>query len=164
MSELPRPMALDRIGPSGVTVTVEASPAELEAIARRLMLPAVTQLHCTFQVRRIAAGIFAADGVLEAVAEQVCVLSLDRFTQPIQEAFTIHFVPAGEEDDEPEPDAVDQIPYDSGAVDLGEAAIEQLALALDPYPRKPGATLECSPDTEAGAFGALAHLKPRLQD
>ncbi len=164
MAEFPRPLALDRIGPHGVSMTVTADAAELAVIAQRLMLPSVKRLVCRFDIRRSEAGILVADGVLDAAAEQVCVVTLDPFIQTVHEAFTVHFVPAGDEEDEPEPDAVDQIPYDSSAIDLGEAAIEQLALALDPYPRKPGATL---PEGLGGAlspFAALAGLKPGLQD
>ena len=61
--------------------------------------------------------------------------------------------------------------YDSlvdGKIDLGEVAVEQLSLALDPYPRAPGATFagvagEKAPEPEepapAGPFAALAGLK-----
>jgi hypothetical protein len=42
---------------------------------------------------------------------------------------------------------------------LGEAAAEQLALALDPFPRKPGAEMPGSyAGSEGGAFGELAKL------
>ncbi len=164
MSELSRPLALDRVGSNGVALTIEASAAESAAVAARLMIVSVPTLRCAFKVRRVEAGLFAADGLLEAEAEQNCVLSLDPFVQTIREAFTVHFVPDGEEDGDPEPDAVDQIPYAGSAVDLGEAAVEQLALALDPYPRKPGATLPAGLEPPSGPFAALLQIKPRLQD
>ncbi len=41
-------------------------------------------------------------------------------------------------------------------IDLGEALAEQLALALDPYPRKPGAKLPSeASDDGANPFSAL---------
>ena len=46
-------------------------------------------------------------------------------------------------------------------IDIGEVAAEFLALALDPYPRKPGVEF-APPEEEAptgSAFGALARLK-----
>ena len=44
----------------------------------------------------------------------------------------------------------------------GEAAAEQLALALDPYPRSPDAVLPDVPDDpEAQPFAALAPLQRR---
>lgn len=155
--ELSRPVALDRIGPQGTVVNVEAGGAELEAVAARLRVPSVSRLGCTFRLRRIGPSLIEAQGTLQAAVEQVCVVTLDAFVQELREEFTVHFVPSGTEDDEPEPDAVDQIPYGGSAIDLGEAAVEQLALALDPYPRKPGAALpEAAQDEPSGPFTVLA--------
>ena len=47
-------------------------------------------------------------------------------------------------------------------LDLGEAAAEQLALALDPYPRAPDAVLPDIPDEpEVLPFATLASLRRR---
>jgi uncharacterized metal-binding protein YceD (DUF177 family) len=73
---------------------------------------------------------------------QTCVISLDDFGAELDEHFGLSFVPAGEEADDIDPeDPVDEIGYRDSVLDLGEAAAEQLGLALDPYPRRPGATL-----------------------
>ena len=65
------------------------------------------------------------------------------------------------ESDELDLEAEDEIPYEGTSIDLGEAASEQLALALDPFPRKPGAELPGSVGPhESGAFAALAKLLP----
>jgi len=67
---------------------------------------------------------------------------------------------AGEEPSDGDDDP-DDIPADeSGVVDLGEELVQQLSLALDPYPRAPGA--EIPPEHAGGAhgpFAALARLK-----
>jgi hypothetical protein len=45
-------------------------------------------------------------------------------------------------------------------IDLGEATTEQLALALDPFPRKPGA--EIPPEAKEapeGPFAALGRIR-----
>ena len=60
-------------------------------------------------------------------------------------------------------------PLEGGALDLGELVSEELALALDPYPRKPGvAPVDLSfgapeeeSDEEDSPFAALAALKGR---
>ena len=90
-------------------------------------------------------------------------VTLDEFPQEIGEDFAVRFVPAGTESDE-DPESEDEIPYESGLIDLGEATIEQLALALDPYPRKPGAALpeEAEPEDES-PFAALARLRDRAR-
>jgi uncharacterized metal-binding protein YceD (DUF177 family) len=98
-----------------------------------------------------------AQGELEARVTRVCVVSLDEFETAVAEEFRVRFVPAGLESDEIDPDADDEIPYAGGEIDLGEAAAEQLALALDPYPRMPGVEL---PETgEAAVEGPFAALR-----
>ena len=156
MMEVHRPVALDRIGPQGTIVNVEAGHAEVAAVAARLGVPLVSRLGCTFRLRRVGSSLIEAQGTLQAAVEQICVITLDPFVQDLREEFTVHFVPSGTEDDDPEPDTVDQLPYEGSAIDLGEATVEQLALALDPYPRKPGATLpDVAQDEPSGPFAAL---------
>jgi len=162
MTELSRPFALDRIGAAGAEVVVEAGPDELAPLGRRLMIPAVNRLLCRFRLRRAGDAVIAATGTLEAEVVRECVLTLDEFPQEMREDFTVEFVPSGSETDDPDPESPDQIPYEGGAIDLGEAAVEQLALALDPYPKKPGA--EESPlgeEEQPGPFAGLAALRPK---
>jgi uncharacterized metal-binding protein YceD (DUF177 family) len=161
MTELSRPVVLDRLG-AGAEHVVDARPEELEPLARRLMIPAVNRLHCGFRLHRGGAGVIEAQGQLEAEIVQVCVLSLDEFPQLVREEFAIQFVPAGSETEDDDPDSPDQIPYEDGVIDLGEAAAEQLALALDPYPKKPGAAEPASDPAESpGPFAGLAALRPK---
>ena len=56
----------------------------------------------------------------------------------------------------------------AASIDIGEAAAETLALALDPYPRAPdaGEALKAAGvkgEEEAGPFAALAALKGKLR-
>ena len=94
---LSRLLALDRIGASGAALTVRADPPECAAVAVRLQVPGVASLACSFRLRRVGESVIEAAGVLDAVATQVCVVSLEEFAQPIHETFTLHFVPAGAE-------------------------------------------------------------------
>ncbi len=72
----------------------------------------------------------------------------------------MHFILEGRQSEEDDPDEPDQLVYDGVAVDLGEATVEQLALALDPYPRKPDAVLPVlDTDESGGGFAALAKLR-----
>ena len=158
MTELSRLLAPDRVGAGGLEQVVEAGPEELLALARRLMIPAVLRLRCTFHLRRAAGAVIAAEGDLEAEVVQVCVATLDEFEQPVSERFAVTFVPAGSETDDDEPDSPDQLPFE-GVIDLGEAAAEQLALALDPYPRRPDAPELDNGESATGAFAALAALR-----
>ena len=130
--ELHRPMLLDRIGPNGLDVTVEATPAECAALAARMQLPAVHAVSCTFHLVREDRDTILARGHLKARVTQTCIVSLEDFEAPVEEVFRICFVPAGEETDDLDPESDDEIPYEGNVIDLGEAAAEQLALALAP--------------------------------
>jgi hypothetical protein len=161
--ELSRPLAVERVGNAGLDFLVEASSNECAALARRMKLPGVMSLACSFHLERDLAGTLLARGHLMAGIVQTCVVSLDDFATVVEEHFALRFVRQGTESDNPDPEALDEIPYaDGGMIDLGEAAAEQLALALDPYPRAPGAMLpEIEPDEEPGLFAPLSALKRR---
>ncbi len=134
-------------------VVVETSEAERAALAARMGLPAIHALAGRFALAREASGVVAATGRLTAIVVQTCVVSLEDFEQAIAEEFVVRFVPEGTESDDPDPDSVDEIPYAGDIIDLGEAIAEQLALSLDPYPRRLDARL---PDE------ALDAVDPRL--
>lgn len=159
-AELARPVAVARIGAAPLSVEVNATADECRALAVRMRIPAILTLDCTFILLREPGGV-RADGRMRACVVRVCVVSLDEFEAEIAEAFTVRFVPVGTEADEIDPEADDEIPYGNGTIDLGEAATEQLALALDPYPRKPGATLADEPSASPSGFAALEALRRR---
>jgi uncharacterized metal-binding protein YceD (DUF177 family) len=145
--ELHRTVLADRIGGASFEVAVEATETERAALALRMRLPAILALRCDFRLVRLTADCILAEGELRARIVQTCVISLDDFEAEVEERFRLRFVPAGEESDDLDPEADDEVGYSDGMLDLGEAAAEQLALALDPYPRAPGAEL---PEIEAG--------------
>jgi len=158
--ELHRPLAVERIGSFGVDFLVEADQAERAALAERMQLPAVLSLTCRFHLERDTAGDIMAHGHLLACIVQTCVISLDDFETTVEEHFTVRCVPEGEESDDCDPESLDELGCAEGILDLGEAAAEQLALALDPYPRAPGAELpdlEVAPDEHQ--FAGLAAFK-----
>ncbi len=160
--ELYRPLAVDRVGPGGLAVEVRADDAECRALAARMDIPAVESFLCRFSLSALPGGIVLAEGDLQARVVRICVLTLDSFETVTEERFRLRFVPAGRESDDDDPEADDEIAYPGAAIDLGEAAAEQLALALDPYPRKPDATLPAEVESAADSpFAALARRQPR---
>jgi uncharacterized metal-binding protein YceD (DUF177 family) len=162
IAELSRPLAVERVGRAGLDLLVEASRDECAALARRMNLPTVLSLSCRFHLEQDSAATLSARGHLVARVVQTCVVSLEDFTTIVEELFVLRLVSSGTESDNPDPEEPDEIPYDDGIVDLGEVAAEQLALALDPYPRAPGAVLpEIEIDAEAGQFASLSALKRR---
>ena len=159
--ELSRPQRVDSLAPAGITIDVLAGPAECAAIAARLGIPEVKSFSARFTLRPITQGAVHATARLTARMVRVCVVSLEPFETTQRCAFSVRFVPAGQESDDEDPGSEDEIPYQGGVVDLGDAAVEQLALDLDPFPRIEGAVLpeEATADRQS-PFAALARLRP----
>jgi uncharacterized metal-binding protein YceD (DUF177 family) len=139
--EFSRMLPLSRIGRAGAAMDIAANEAERALLAKRLGIAGIEALRCQFQLHALPGGAIAADGVLTARVIQICVVSLDPFAQDIAESFTLRFVPEASLTASIDPETEDEIPIVGDALDLGEAAAEQLALSLDPYPRSPGAAL-----------------------
>jgi uncharacterized metal-binding protein YceD (DUF177 family) len=142
--EFSRPIEVDEIGTDGVEVEIAAEPPEREALARRFGLVGIAHLAATATVKRISRRLFRVDGSFEADVVQTCVVTLEPFSTRLAQPFSASFGEAGpglsalvtglEEDEQPEP-------IEGGVIDIGETVAQYLALALDPYPRKPGASV-----------------------
>ena len=157
--EMSRPFSIERMG-EAARVTVDADEAERAAIAARLGIESVADLGCRFELRRWEGATVQALGTLRARVRQVCVVSLESFDSDVAEDFEVRFVPEGAESDEIDFDAPDEIPYSGAVIDLGEAAVEQLALALDPFPKKPGAEIPAEAQEQAEhPFAKLRRLQ-----
>jgi len=161
-SELTRPVVLSKIGPTGLVVVVRATAEECAAIAVRMGIPAVQSLECVFHLTVEDDGVTVlALGKLRAEMTRECVVSAEDFDTSVEDAFEVRFVPSGQERDDPDPDLPDEIPYTPGSIELGEAAVEQLGLALDPYPRIEGATMPTTgDDPDQSPFAVLARRVP----
>lgn len=177
-NEFNRPQRLDTIGAGESQVHVVAEPGERAALAERFGLKAIDSLAADYRIRRDVQGIVAT-GHLSARVVQACVITDDPVPAAIEEDFAIRFLPetegeGGDEEIELSEDACDIVFYSGGAIDLGEAAAETLALALDPYPRSPAAEAALRDAgviseeeakrlaEESGPFGGLAGLRDQL--
>lgn len=171
-TEFARVERLDTIGGEDRQVSIEANDTERLALARRFGLVALDHLTATFAVRR-EGGAVIARGHVSAAVVQSCTVTAAPLTASVEEDVALRFVEpstgtGGDEEVELSGDALDTIEIEGGGVDLGEAAAETMALALDPFPRSPdaGAVLKQAgviSEEEAGAFGALAGLKAKLE-
>jgi uncharacterized metal-binding protein YceD (DUF177 family) len=146
--------------------------AEREALARRAGVNAVPTLSANFHVAPDGRGGASVEGALRASVTQNCVVTLEEFDSPIEEPISVRFAPP--ETIVGDPDGLVDIsgddppdPLVNGALDLAEVVGEFLALAVDPYPRKPGAVFEPPADPSHGKdspFAALEKLKDRPSD
>ncbi len=85
--EFHRLLSLDRIGPNGLDLTIEATAAESAALAVRMNVPAVLAMSCTFHLIREGRDSVLARGALRAEVTQTCVISLEEFDSPVEEVF-----------------------------------------------------------------------------
>ena len=110
----------------------------------------------------------------DAEVVQSCVVTLEPLPSRISDRIVQYFGREGlaaesdptevevavDEEDPPEPIV-------NGEIDMGEAVAQGLALALEPYPRKPGAAIaeevpKSAPATAApGPFAVLARLRKK---
>ncbi len=162
-----RVIRVDALPKDGETVTIEASPAEREALAAILELPSIERLSATLTVKRAAMGGARVLGAVSGELTQFCGVTLEPFPATVEEAIDVRFAPRDEEGearrrhDEPETvsmtDEDEPDPIVDGRIDLGALAAEFFALGLDPYPRKAGAAFEQPPQpiAETTPFAAL---------
>jgi hypothetical protein len=169
--EFSRPLDAAALEAREVVRKIEATPAERDALACRLDLHALRALSATLRVRRRSDQVVEVLGTFEADLEQTCVVTLDPVPAHLERKFhqiysaeveapageVVVSIDADEEDDAPEP-------LTDRGIDLGEAVVQQLAVSLDPYPRKPGAEIPAEygaadAGRQAGAFAALARLR-----
>lgn len=171
--EFSRPVRIDTLGEGNRSIAIEADEAERAALAARFGLLSLATLTAEAELRR-EGDVIIAEGRLRATAEQACVASGAPVPASVDEPFSLRFVPEGEieEGAEIELDAEDwdTIDYSGGAIDLGEAAAETLALSLDPFPRATGADavlreagVLSEDEVVTGPFAALQGLKDKLK-
>ncbi len=160
--EFSRPVRVDTIGEDARAITVTAEAAECAALAERFGLLGLERLEGRFTVRRDASGILV-EGQVRAAAIQACSITGEPIAATVDEEARLRFVEEADESEEVEldEDAIDVLPIEDGAIDLGEAAAETLALSLDPFPRAPGAEEKLReagviPEEEARPYSALA--------
>ncbi len=181
--EFSRPVAAEGVPAEGARWEFTAAPEECRALARRFELLALHRLSLRARLRPLRGGLMRVEGQISAALVQSCVVTLKPVEGRIEESFVALYGPppresepagrevagrevvvAPEDEDPPEPIA-------DGAIDLGELAAQQLALAMDPYPRAANADLAShaaatgGPGRErgasGGAFDALAAGKRR---
>lgn len=174
--EFSRPIALDRIGLKDKSYEISADEKERAALAERLGVPAVKSFDATIRLRLTSGGkIVRLSGHIKAALTQICVVTLEPIPTSVEESFSrLYSVEAGDEMEEvvvdmEEDDVPD--PIEDGHIDMGEAAAEHLALAMDPFPRAPGVAFdvppEFSPEQEAepelprSPFAELAALRKK---
>jgi uncharacterized metal-binding protein YceD (DUF177 family) len=169
VSGLHRRLRLADVARTTGPIRLAADEAERTAIAGRLGLQGLGRLEGELDVRPWLDGA-QVSGRFDAEVTYECGVTLDPFDAAVDGEIDVKLVPHGspnavrprgdlEHDLEAE-DPPEELPGQE--IDLGEVLIEQLALSLDPFPRKPDAEFEAPPSEPIESpFAVLKSLKDR---
>lgn len=165
-------------------VQVKATEQECRDVANRLQVVSIESAEISAKIiRETGTHVFCVKGVIKATLTQNCVVSLEPVSESVEDVFEAWFaddkdvvslekvrrerqnqfveseMPISDEHDDPEP-------LMDGHIDIGELATQQLALAINPYPRASDAVFEGSSEedverkeTSSGARNPFAALK-----
>jgi hypothetical protein len=165
-------IAVAQIPDTGLHRDTEADRAARDAMAEAAGLRDVLSARASFDVMHLGGGRVHVAGRVQARIGQSCVVTLEPVENDIDEPIDLIFAPpeqipelADFVDDQVEgeseiPDPPE--PIENGVIDLGRLATDVLFLAIDPYPRKPGAVFKpvvTAADPEDHPFAALKALQ-----
>ena len=152
-----------RLTPEHRHLDLAATAEERAALAARFGIPAIGALTAALDLAPEPGGVLRVRGRLRAEVTQECVATLDPVDQVVDAPLDLRLLPPGTPPTDDDPDSPDEIETADGTVDLGEAVEEQLALALDPFPRRPDVAMPepvgHEAETRPNPFAALARLK-----
>lgn len=146
-------LKVGHISANPVVVRLDADERERAALARLWDVQSVGGLHAELQVNRWKKDGIRLRGRVTGSIVQACVVTLEPVSSEIDEVIDQIFVPEGSKlariiaDESGEmvldPDGPD-IPdtFTGDTIDAGVVVAEFAAMAIDPYPRKPGVEFE----------------------
>lgn len=139
---------------------VTPNAGELAAIAKAYEVDAIESLTADFLLKPYRKAGLRVVGAIKAAVAQTCVVSLEPFVQEISLEVDRTFEPHSSrprkikdlnDDGEIEIDLESLDPPDvisDGVLDVGAVICEELALSLDPFPRKPGVKFKTGEETD----------------
>ena len=163
-------LKVDALPTEGKRFSVETDAGERQSVATLMKVEEVVRLDARLTARRFRGGV-EVSGELFAEVIQNSVVSLEPLHQQIEETISRVFMPVSKRtrgdvtngeivfsyDDADPPDT-----YAGPVIDLTDFLLESLALAIEPYPRRPDETLEVPQEDDGedvSPFVALEVLK-----
>lgn len=164
---------LDSMPPTGRELRLAVDEEQRQAVAAALAITAVERLEVTLHAVRFRGGM-RVTGRLYATIVQPSVVTLEPVRQVIEEPVDRVFLPGGEKPFAEKAGAEvfvdlegEDVPdhFEGPEADMSDLVIEALALAIDPYPRAEGESVEdlglpaADDDPEESPFARLKLLK-----
>ena len=152
-------------------LNLSGTAIECAALAKRFEISAITNIRATGNLKRVGSARVRLSVLLEAEVIQTCVVTLDPVSKRIEEKLDVQFEYGRILTASP------NLVFDPGSdleslvddfLDVGEFLAEELALSLDPYPKKSGIApaeelegfmVQADELSESRTFEALAALK-----
>jgi uncharacterized metal-binding protein YceD (DUF177 family) len=172
--EFSRPIVVEKIPSSGMTQILEANAAERQRLVERFGLLELPHLKAELTVH--SKGLdqsVAVTGKLIADIVQSCVVTLEPLPSHVEQNIDVLFVApelmeAVADSAQVDLDTEDTETIIDGMIDLGELVAQHLGIAMDPYPRKPGAAFVAAEygvaETPSNPFAQLINLPKKPKD
>jgi hypothetical protein len=143
--EFSRLVDVSRMGRLEHRLEIEANAEERAALARRFDLVELGELTAALVLKKrgdgvSGAGIVEMTGRWHARLAQRCVVTLEPVPAELGDEVRLYFGGAGNATADPLDDEGWPEPIEDGVIDAGEAVAQLMGVALDPYPRAPGAS------------------------
>lgn len=163
--EFSKIFALSLANDHAETVTLDAGEDARLDLALRFDVRAIASFSATLNVAPHAQG-FSVTGAVNAEIVQACVITGDHVPAKLEAPINVLLWTQDVDGDLEmleEAYGVDNIEQiDSEDYDLGEMCAQYLALAIEPFPRKEGASLDAIlPQRRSNPFSVLAQLKDK---
>lgn len=153
---------LGRLGNAGDEVRFAASADDLARIAAWAGIPSLEKLEARVEIKKLGPARFGLTFHLAADVTQSCVVTLEPVPSHMDHSFSRELVFVGQTRHRPDETGTrgkseSETVLDAGEeegpeeiqslhIDLAAPVLEEFALSLDPYPRRPG--VEFSPQNE----------------
>ena len=162
---------------AGFPVRLRADGAERQLVAEACGVNRIDRLEADLDLLRWRGGGVEIRGSVRATLEQDCVVTLEPLIQEIDQKIEATFLPEGSKlarkarrhaqeivVDPEGPDAPET--FGGDVIDVWPVVVEFLVLAIDPFPRSPGARLEAelAGTNEADIQSPFAVLKELKKD
>ncbi|MGH1403328.1 MAG: YceD family protein [Alphaproteobacteria bacterium] len=159
------------IGERETKIEIDAPADVLENLCKRLKVHSIDSLKACVYLQRNAVNRYVhVKGDIKAELKQCCVITTDPVSEIVHDAFSTWYVEPNKavsftkaKRDRLSPKEKDELPMleeeedpemiVDGKIDLGELIVQNLSLALNPYPRVEGAAFEQDKEGECAPEG-----------
>ncbi len=141
--EFSRPFEVAEIEDGEVVREIKADEGELAALQGRFAIEALHAASAELSIAAAGEGVVHVSGTVRAKLSQICIVSLEPVDEEVAETVAVTYLPPGVEEPHVAPDgdlesADEYEAFDGLSIDLGELTAQQIAAAINPYPRKAG--------------------------